>query len=295
MPSRDKTKRHVRSLIELAQSGAPRPKQSEFLGRVLARLTAKTPTHDPAFSEQIRKLRPDWFALTWERQSGPNKAALLEIARSGGPRPSNKPHSVWLSRYTRPTKSYDPEFTKEIKALRPDWFDYKVAMKNKLLEVAKAGDPRPMTNSTLGKWLTKAKKDKAFLKRLYKLRPDWEHISLKDKLLEMAKQGAPRPAPSNSTHSIYQAFRRHTNQYGKDHSTYDPEFTNKLKNLRPDWFGPNLTRDPDHRAMLTQRRGERSQVKETTSTETAPSKWDTSTPHPARGSRYHRLRMAQKS
>lgn len=60
----------------------------------------------------------------------------------------------------------DREFAKELRRLRPDWF------KNKLLDLAKNGNPRPKKPVTdfLAKYVAY---DPDFGKTIRKIRPDW--------------------------------------------------------------------------------------------------------------------------
>ena len=139
-----------RRLLELATSGAKRPEKSEKLGIALNRYCSGS--YDSDFDKQIRILRPDWFVTT----AAISKQELLELAKSGAPRPSS---SAWLKYQKNPLpsetveeaghaedvyaaaikeqrlgralinytsksrKTYDAAFDAEIRALRPDWFN----------------------------------------------------------------------------------------------------------------------------------------------------------------------------
>lgn len=109
-------------LLKMAERGDDRPKWKTPLGRALSPYTTKGQgSYDPEFDKQIRDLRRDWFV----NSATEKKKQLLEIARRG----DDKPH--WKSvlgqafyNYTSKSQksSYDPEFDKQIRELRPDWF-----------------------------------------------------------------------------------------------------------------------------------------------------------------------------
>jgi hypothetical protein len=146
-----------RRLLELARSGAKRPEKSEpeKLGIALGRYCSGG-SYDADFDKAIRALRPDWFIRTVvsvKEQVAAIKRDLLELAKSGAPRPSS---SAWLNQKDLPhktveeaehaedvyaaamqeqrlgralinytskkRKTYDAAFDAEIRALRPDWF-----------------------------------------------------------------------------------------------------------------------------------------------------------------------------
>jgi hypothetical protein len=58
------------------------------------------------------------------KSSTNKKQELIALAKSGAKRPSQKsPLGGVLSNYTsKSSSSYDPDFDKEIRTLRPDWF-----------------------------------------------------------------------------------------------------------------------------------------------------------------------------
>ena len=110
-------------LKAIAMRGEPRPNQKKNpLGAVLCRYTnPKSGCYDPVFDQEIRALAPHWFADT----EAHNKLELKAMAMRGEPRPAAGKHPLGavLSNYTNPnSKSYDPVFDQEIRALRPDWF-----------------------------------------------------------------------------------------------------------------------------------------------------------------------------
>lgn len=110
-------------LLKLAQQGKPRPNAKKHpLGMSLNKYISKSGScYDADFDEQIRRLAPHWFVNTAEE----NKKYLLDIARSGQPRPKFKESKLGtvLRFYICPSaSSYDPEFAKKVKKLAPKWF-----------------------------------------------------------------------------------------------------------------------------------------------------------------------------
>ena len=240
------SEKNKQALLEIAKKGESRPASKKHpLGVALVNYTNKANNiYDKEFDIKIRTLRPDWFIDTVEE----NKKQLLVMAQSGKPRPIcyKDPLGLALSWYTS-GKMLDKVFTKKIRTLRPDWFvDIVKENKKQLLEIAKRGEPRPLSASTaLGRALVsytsgeqrgnRGSYDKAFTLKIRKLRPDWfEDLVVakkKQTLFLMAKNGEPRPV--SKKHKFGYALSRYTNI----HSTgYDNIFTVKIKKLRPDWF-----------------------------------------------------------
>lgn len=111
---------------------------------------------------------------------------LRDMARRGDPRPSQKTKiGRALSDFTSPSnRSYRPDYHREMKEIRPDWFlsQSQVAdqKKEQLLEMARNGLPRPSHDrTTLGQSLSNYTRksspvyDPEFHKKIKKLRPDW--------------------------------------------------------------------------------------------------------------------------
>ena len=58
-----------------------------------------------------------------QKTADQKKKDLLELAKNGTHRPSSKTKlGKALSKYVRPATSYDPEFDRAIRKLKPDWF-----------------------------------------------------------------------------------------------------------------------------------------------------------------------------
>jgi superfamily II DNA or RNA helicase len=248
-----------RKLIELAKSGGKKPNagsrdvDERKIGKVLCHYTTtKDASYDAAFDNQIHHTRPDWF----ENTSDINKAKLIESAKSGAERPSStsknpderKLGGRLLNYISSNRKSYDPVFRRQIRALRPDWFEDTVATnKAKLIELAKSGADRPNACSEdlderrlgdqLCRYIGKRNGDSAFRHQIRTLRPDWFEDTAaanKAKLIELAKSGADRPNCSSED--------RETKRLGSILVCYtsdrsrDPIFNKQIRTLRPDWF-----------------------------------------------------------
>ena len=132
--------RHRKSkdqLLALAKNGAHRPPshassmETRRLAMAVTDFTGKGEWYDQEFADELKKLAPDWFK---ESRHAGFKAQLLELARTGKPRPTvyskNKDErsiASLLSRFMRSSElNYDQEFTDELKKLAPDWFKEKV-------------------------------------------------------------------------------------------------------------------------------------------------------------------------
>jgi len=183
------------------------------------------------------------FNFSKETSADRNKKLLLEMAENG----EDKPHwksklGTSLQSYTS-KKSYDPIFNKKIRELRPDWFvtSSQVAnlKKQKLLSMAKNKEKKPPQTSKLGKALkeytTKSRNSycEIFTKQIKKLRPDWlakgSDIK-KTKIIQLAKSGAKRPSCRTKIGNSFYGYTQKLN------NSYDPDFTELIKKLRPDWF-----------------------------------------------------------
>ena len=69
-------------------------------------------------------MAPNWFANKAQK----NKELIIAIAKNGYSRPNQKRDKLGnaITNYTRiGSGSYDPEFDKQIRELRPDWFNKK--------------------------------------------------------------------------------------------------------------------------------------------------------------------------
>ena len=237
----------------MAKNGEPKPKQKVHpLGSVLGNyICSGSTSYDPIFDKKIRELRPDWFTSQTEISDN-KKKQLLEKARNGEPRPvyAKHPLGIILHKYTNKNNgSYDPIFDKQIRELRPDWFETKSERTNnkkkQLLEMAKNGEPRPVSEKhilgvPLMCYTNKKNKcyDPIFDKQIRELRPDWFEnttIGKKQQLLEMARNGEPRPVQGK--HVLGAVLCNYTRLKS---DCYDPIFNKQILELRPDWFKEKL-------------------------------------------------------
>lgn len=170
-------------LLEMAINGQERPiKHKDPFGDLLVSYTNKNSSaYDPTFTEHIKQLRPDWFVVRTDVEN--KKQQLLDIAQNGGLRPKpNSSLSHALSSYTQNRRSsYDYEFDKLIRSLRPEWFNFDRTkmIKEKLLTMAKNGENKPNVKHKLYNVLLNYCRinngcyDEKFDKEIRHLRPDW--------------------------------------------------------------------------------------------------------------------------
>jgi hypothetical protein len=139
--------------------------------------TKPSQTYDEQFTRQLEKAKPHWF----ERSAEIKKENYLSLARKGGKKPTVRDEPCLFSYISPSSGCFDPEFTKSLRAERPDWFHDDVAdNKRLLLEMAEAGEPRPPIRTPIGKRLQeytyerpRSSFDAAFNKQVRDLRPDW--------------------------------------------------------------------------------------------------------------------------
>jgi len=239
-----------KQLLEMAESGLPKPTKNELMSNELSNYTKEySNCYDPEFDKEIRALRPDWFVGS----SCKNKKLLLDLAKDGGPRPSKHKNKLgrYLGEYTNINRvSYDPEFTSEIRKIRPDWFTNSAdENKTKLLNMAKNGESRPNKHKNrMGQYLTSYTRtptngdrngssyDPDFDKEIRALRPDWfvsktdQAQDKKEQLLKIAKEGKNKPKHRSKLEQSLGSYTR------KSSSCYDIDFDKKIRILRPDWF-----------------------------------------------------------
>lgn len=112
--------RMVRNGEDKPRSGRRRPETR--LGNSLLRyINPNSTVYDPILVAEIKKLRPDWLVTAISI----NKKELLKMAKNEENRPICIIHPLGrlLVNYTNPNHGcYDPEFSKEIRELRPNWF-----------------------------------------------------------------------------------------------------------------------------------------------------------------------------
>jgi hypothetical protein len=115
-------------LLKMAQRGEAKPSVAAHrLGHSLkAYINPSRRNYDPKLTEHLKKIRPDWFN-SQTATANKKKQELLKLAKSGQKRPIAR---SWVGRglikYTlKSQNTYDHNFTKQIKKLRPDWFQKK--------------------------------------------------------------------------------------------------------------------------------------------------------------------------
>ena len=204
----------------------------------------KSAVHRPEFEARLRVVAPQWFS----HDPAGKKAELKAIAMRGEPRPAvgKHPRGRALFEYTGPkSKTYDPVFDQEIRALRPDWFvlqSEKADLKKaELKAIAMRGEPRPnQKKNPLGAVLCRYTNPKSgcydpvFDQEIRALAPHWfadTEAHNKLELKAMAMRGEPRPAAGK--HPLGAVLSNYTNPNSK---SYDPVFDQEIRALRPDWF-----------------------------------------------------------
>jgi len=123
----------------------------------------------------------DWLNII--HNSTEQKNQLIKMAREEAPRSFWKTKlGLALLRYTSPNSaSYDSKFDEQIRKLAPHWFlDTAKENKQKLLEMARAGESRPSCHSTrlgssLANYISKNSStyDPKFDKKIRQLAPTW--------------------------------------------------------------------------------------------------------------------------
>lgn len=193
---------------------------------------------------------------SYERRSDLNKKLLLERARTGKSRPSQlekdpfeRRLGIGLTNYTK-GNAHDPEFTRQIRALRPEWLKKrwsvheKITNQKKLLNLAKTGKDKPLTTTRLGNRLSNyiSKRDSEFCEKLLEIRPDWfvkpSDLVMERKIyiIQMVQAGEPRPRLS-SENCYEREWARYLGYYMQDY-----EFRKLLQQIPSDWFIPEMTK-----------------------------------------------------
>ena len=231
-------KSNKEALLQMAKDGKPKPtwKNKNLYVPLLSYTNPNNKKYDPEFTTKIKKIRPEWL-----KKRTPHSVSLLKMAKDGKPRPTPKQTSLYgtFCKFINPNSEYyNPEFTKELKRIRPDW--KRITHKEILLKMAKDGKPKPISKTyeslyqSLIKFMNPNSKyyDPEFTNKIKQLRPDWfeRRITRKDTLLRMAKDGKPKPKHDTKMGRTLNTYTNLSYEY------YDPEFTNKIKQLRPEWL-----------------------------------------------------------
>lgn len=246
-------------LLDIARSGQPKPKIATPLGMALWDYThkKKNGSYNELFDKEIRRLRPDWFIYI--NTAIAKRKELLAMAKNGEARPHRRTLlGKALAEYINKTsESYNADFAETIKTTRPDWFQSpaqrssnKKKRKQKLLQMAQSGEPKPIIGKhplggVLKNYCCKSsiQYDSAFDSRIRNLRPDWfltkQDVAARKKktLLQLANNGVPKLSIS---HDLYMPLRRYTTATSK---YYDLEFDREIRKVRPDWFVTNKNKE----------------------------------------------------
>lgn len=156
----------------------------------------------------------------------------------------------WLRNYLgfltlENSRYYHPEFTAELKALRPEWFRATISAPQQaaFLQMAREGKPRPKKYEDGGQLLLGLmKRNPTFRAEIGAANPSWLEsrsgamASKKSDLLQLARDGEPRPKEGTRLGNV---FRNYINPTLRN---YDPDFTSEIKALRPDWFKPRVVK-----------------------------------------------------
>jgi hypothetical protein len=244
----DISKQTKKKIIKLAKSDEQKPHHASKLRKAIYRYTNKnSESYDEKFTKELKEIKPGWV-ITRTNIANKTKKEIIKIAKTNIPKPMhNSKLGEAIYRYTnKKSKSYDEEFTNQLKKIKPTWVITRadIANKNKqdIIKLAKLGKSRPPKTTRLGAYLSNCinknnySYDAEFTKEIKKLRPDWFKArddivnEKKEKLIELAKSGMSRPKYRDSLGRVL------SNYTNKKHQSYDEEFTNKIKKLRPDWF-----------------------------------------------------------
>ena len=246
-------------ILCLAASGEEKPLQYKHpLGLALKAYTGPTScSYDANFAEKLREMRPDWFKTCLDPEG--KKKEIIELAQSGADKPQEPDHPLGssLRNYLCPSSAtYDPKFKQTLKKLRPDWFRNRFkseTKKKEILELAKSGaNKSEKLVKNLSYYLSPSSSlyDPEFRETLKKLCPDWfrnrfKSESKKKEILELAQSGADKPQKPDSP--LEWSLRKY---FSPSSSVYDPEFKQKLKKLRPDWFRDSSNSESKKKEIL---------------------------------------------
>lgn len=263
----NKEEQRKRKLLILAENGAKKPdsesanREESFLGELLYALTSKHLTSfDETFANKISAIRPEWVVQRISTLEE-SKKHLLDIAKSGGQRPSQasrdkkeKKLGIQLAFMTcQSSWGFELDFTNEIKSVRPDWFTRDPqSKKQKLIELAKSGFKKPQFRNTdkelknlantlyVFTCVSSHRYDAEFDQEIRALRPDWfqnvRKTGIKEELLKIAKNGKIKPSINSKKFTERALARRLLKYVKRDSPKFDASFVEKIKSLRPDWL-----------------------------------------------------------
>ena len=243
--------RNKKQILEMAGKGELKLKIGHRLLRAFFRYTSnKYQTFDPAFTKEIKRIRPDWLVRLAEGVDK-KKKTLLDMAKKGEQRPGMKhPLNSALRSYTsKKSFAYDLVFDHKVRKIAPQWFwspfEANALKKRLLLEIAKKDEARPSRKDRSNQHplaralmsFTSIKShvyDPKFTKEIKTLRPDWFYSEIvkqnKDTLLSMAKSKRKRPSLGIKLSRSLGAYT------SKNSISYDPIFAKQIRKLAPHWF-----------------------------------------------------------
>ena len=246
-------------LLKMAKDKEPKPSSAKTnLGKRLEHyLNPNGKHHDPDFTKKIRKLAPHWLVTHFDTAIQ-KRQRLLAMAKRKEPKPKQTTElGRALVNYTcKNSESEDRDFIAKIKRLAPHWLipqsQSSEQNKRRLISMAKNGQPKPKTNTTIGARLNDYTRredtyDPVFDKEIRRLAPDWFVPSSEKKklqLLTMAKNGEPKP---NQKTKLGQAFANYTR---KNSESEDQDFINQIKKIRLDWFVTRTERSDKKKRIL---------------------------------------------
>jgi len=155
------------------------------------------------------------------------KKLLLFMAREGEPRPTkNEKLGIALLSYTGASaSSYDEEFDKEIRRVRPDWFKNQnpAQKKAEFIRQAREGGPKP-TRQLLNRFKYYCSSDPEFKRQIEELAPQWFDTcrNRQKRVIELAVRGAPKPTEGPLLKTLQNRNR-------------SPKFAKAIECVRQDW------------------------------------------------------------
>lgn len=256
-------------LLKMAKANKKKPKQTSLnreekrLAQSLSSFISKNNgAYDSEFEQKIKQIRPSWFV----KKKTVNKTILLEMAKQGQKRPSNcskdpeeKYLGIALMSYVSKTNCcYDAEFREQLYAINPNWFkgrkEYVAEKKERLLEMAKNGEPRPRYQGTQDKTTrelsfslanytrkTRGDYDAVFTEKIKAIAPHWfmsvheKMAAKKERLLTLAEEGATKPSCSSKDSETRKLGVALACYISPKHKLYDQSFAEKIRKARPGW------------------------------------------------------------
>lgn len=171
------------TLMSMAYNNEPRPSDKSSLGRSLRQYTyPDSGSYDPVFHKELLEVRPQWLSKKYD--SNAKKQRILELASSGASRKDlvDCDLDTPLRGYTTlNNSSYDPDFSKLVRTVAPQWFKSSFETKKEaLLALAQSGAPKPHPKTVLGRFLVaistqgSSKYDPSLFSLILSISPSWQ-------------------------------------------------------------------------------------------------------------------------